>query len=94
MRYTAKISRNLRYLSPGQPTVLLRGIQSETEDFRDHAWVALNNALDTALKSNKYFGKNKSAIIEFEAEPKQYKYRDSVKITLDNISNVRIIGRA
>jgi len=98
MKFTAKISRNLRDTNTGAPKVLLRGIMTEEDEFRDHAWVELNRELDKVLKHNKEFKRkqgNGSAIIEFEADVKNYEYRGSVyKQTLNNIKTVRILGKA
>ena len=98
MKFTAKISRNLRDTNTGAPKVLLRGIMSDNDEFRDHAWVELNQELDKLLKHSKEFKRkqgNGSAIIEFEADIKSYEYRGSTyKQTLTNISTPRILGKA
>ena len=91
LRITAKISRNFRDVQSGAPKVLLRGLQTPTEDFRDHAWVehcpSLKRITDT-LKDNS------SLLISFTAEAKDYNYRGESKRTLTNIKNIRVLGRA
>ena len=98
MKFTAKISRNLKDIETGAPKVLLRGIMTEEDEFRDHAWVELNRELDKLLKHRKEFQRNKgngSAIIEFEADIKNYMYRETIyKQTLKNIKTIRVLGKA
>lgn len=94
MKYTAKLGRNLRYMSASQTMVLMRGIIGSEEEFRDHAWVELSKELDKILH-NKLFNRN-SAIIEFEADTKRYPdHRNGgTKETLINIRSIKILGRA
>lgn len=78
--------------------VLLRGIQTADEDYRDHCWVELNSHLIKALSTHKYFklkSGNGSAIISFEADETSYNYRgEELKKTLTKIRNIKVIGRA
>ena len=92
MKYVAKISRNLKDIHSGDPKVLLRGVQSNQCDIRDHMWVSVSKELDKFLKVNKT---NKSLVIEFEAQTKEYLYRGvEKKLTLKNVKSIRILGRA
>ena len=54
MKFTAKIGRNLRYMSASQTMVLLRSIVGSHEIFRDHAWVELNTELEKLLYSKRF----------------------------------------
>lgn len=98
MQFTAKINRQSRHLSSGQSMVLLRGIQTADEDYRDHCWVELNSHLIKTLSTHKHFkakSGNGSAIIQFEAEEIEYNYRGiEAKKTLTKIRNIKVIGRA
>lgn len=93
MKLVAQISRNFRDVATGVPKCLLRSIQTEEEEYRDHAWVELNPAL------KKFFAqklpKNGKRVIQFEADEKVYTYRGEViKKTLENIKNIKVLGRA
>ena len=91
-KYVAKISRNFKDTHSGDPKVLFRGVQSEQCEVRDHMWVSISKDLDKFLKVNKT---NKSFIIEFEAQTKEYLYRGvEKKLTLKNVKSIRILGRA
>lgn len=80
-RYTASISRNFRDTSTGAPKVLLRGIQNEDEDFRDHGWVPLNKELNNFFST--YLRGNGKRIIAFYAEEASYSDRNGgYKVTL------------
>ena len=78
--------------------VLLRGIQTADEDYRDHCWVELNAHLIKTLSTHRYFklkSGNGSALISFEADEKIYNSRGiEFKRTLENIRNIKVIGRA
>lgn len=92
--YTAQISRNLREIHSTIPKVLLRGVQSNKEDIRDHMWVPITPAIETLLKSIK---SNKvSLVISFEAKAKEYDKRleGILQTTLISIKNIKILGRA
>lgn len=94
MTLTAKISRNFRDTETGAPKVLLRSIQTEDEEYRDHAWVEMTKELKTLLQTKRAMS-NRSYIIQFEADEKVYKYRDQeYKKTLQNVHNIKILGRA
>lgn len=93
MLFTAKISRNFRDVATGVPKVLLRSIQTATEDYRDHAWVELNPTLKKFFETK--LPKNGKRVIEFEAEEKVYTYRGEViKKTLENVKNIKVLGKA
>lgn len=93
-RYTAEISRNFRDIATGAPKALLRSIvQDNSEDFRDHAWVEVNQSLARFFKHK--LPKNGKRVISFEAEEKTYYYRGAeFKKTLINIKNIRVLGKA
>ncbi len=92
MTLTAIISRNFRDTATGAPKVLLRGIQTPDEEYRDHAWVELTVELRRVVDR---ITNNRSLIITLEAEMKEYTYRPGiVKRTLTNVSNVKVVGRA
>jgi hypothetical protein len=94
MYYTATISRNLRQLSPGQCTVLLRNIQHNDEEFRDHTFTELTPELEQVLRA-KCFNSNRSMKISFKAKVKEYNYRGEVfKRTLCRLKDIQIIGKA
>lgn len=94
MRLTAQISRNFRDVATGVPKVLLRSIIDENDnEFRDHAWVQLNQELRTFFRTK--LPKNGKRVIQFEADEKLYEYRGEVfKKTLENIKNIKVLGRA
>jgi hypothetical protein len=99
MKFTAKISRNRRQISPSQSMILLRDIQSDEEDFRDHCWIEESKSLVKLLSTNPLFRRNSgngSAIIQFEAEERLYYYNtgEVFKKTLSNVKNIRVLGRA
>lgn len=94
MRLTAQISRNFRDVATGVPKVLLRSIVNENnEEFRDHAWVPMNKQLQQFFA--KSLPKNGKRVIQFEADEKLYEYRGEVfKKTLENVTNIKVLGRA
>lgn len=92
MTLTAIISRNFRDTATGAPKVLLRGIQTPDEEYRDHAWVELTKELKQVTNR---ITNNRSLIITLEADVKEYIYRPGVvKRTLTNVSNIKVVGRA
>lgn len=92
-RYTASISRNFRDVATGAPKVLLRGIQDNDEDFRDHGWVPLNKELNNFF--NTYLQGNGKRIITFYAEEASYLGRNGDhKCTLKNVQRIKLLGKA
>jgi len=96
--FEAIISRNLRDTATGAPKVLLRNIIAEGTQFRDHAWVELNQEIDYLLKHCKLFRRksgNGAVKIQFNADIKEYKYRDEVvKQTLASLKDITVVGKA
>lgn len=94
MHFTAKISRNFRDVATGVPKCLLRNIIiDENEEYRDHAWVEVNTVLAKFFKDK--LPKNGKRIISFEADEKHYTYRgEIIKRTLENVRNIKVLGRA
>lgn len=92
-RYTASISRNFRDVATGTPKVLLRGIQDNDEDFRDHGWIPLNKELDKFF--NVHLRGNGKRVISFYAEEAFYSDRNGdSKVTLKNVQRIKLLGRA
>lgn len=92
--YVAKVSRNFRN-NGGTKQVLLRGVMTDTEEFRDHCWVNESKSLMKALDT-KHANNNKTYIVEFKAKEKSYNYQNTgvMKKTLDHICDIKILGRA
>jgi hypothetical protein len=85
MSYTATISRQYRDVKTGSPKVLLTNIVcNDTEGFRDHCWVTLTKELAKTVPSRCGI----KALIEFEAEPKEYY---TGKLTLNNIKDIQLL---
>lgn len=95
MKLTAQISRNFRDVGTGVPKCLLRDIINEEndEEFRDHAWVELTPALKKFFEQK--LQNNGKKVISFEADEKVYQYRgQEFKRTLENVKNIKVLGRA
>ena len=84
-------------MSASQKMVLLKSIVSNDEEFRDHAYIEVTDALDKLLNTHKLTkGNNRPVIVEFDAKVKQYPdfKNGGFKETLTSIKNIRILGRA
>jgi hypothetical protein len=94
MQFTAKLHpSNLRDVNTGAPKVLLTSVQANNEDYRDHCWVEITPPLAKAMRTMR---RQKSFIIQFEAEEKTYPCRHGVEIkrTLAGIKTIKVLGRA
>lgn len=92
--YTAKLHpSNFRDVATGCKKVLMTQIFEATgELFRDHAHVEISPAL---AKSMRTMRPNKSFVVQFEADVKEYNYRGEVfKRTLTNVTRIKVLGRA
>ena len=91
--FTAQLHpSNRRDVHTGAPKVLLTGVQTDSEDYRDHCWVEISPALQKAMRSMR---PQKSFIIQFEATEKQYSRPGAeIKRTLASIKQVKVLGRA
>lgn len=91
MKFTAVIhTKNHRDIATGVPKVLMTGIQTDTEDYRDHSYVEINAPLRKFI--NETTG-NKSFVVSFEADEKTYEYRgEIIKKTLTNVKSIKRLG--
>lgn len=87
--YIAMLTRARKDINTACPTVLLSGIISDDEEFRDHCWVKESKALRKL-----FINTTKSIIIEFRAKEKQYDYRNTgvIKKTLESITDIKVLG--
>lgn len=95
--YVAKISKNLKSITTGNPEVLLRSIiQDDDTEFRDHCWVSLNKDLNKVLSSRYATNYGGSYVIQFKAKEKLYNYQNSgvMKRTLEHICDIKVLGKA
>lgn len=91
MQFTAVIhTKNHRDVATGAPKVLMTGIQTKTEDYRDHSYILISPELQVFIDDT--IG-NKSFIVSFEADEHTYKYRgELIKKTLVNVHNISRLG--
>ena len=92
--YTAKLHpSNFRDVGTGCKKVLMTQIFDDNgELFRDHAHIELSPSLIKAMRTMR---PNKSFIVQFDADIKEYLYRGEVfKRTLANVAKIKVLGRA
>ena len=99
--FTAKISTLRRDVATGVPKRTLRGVfTADGEMFRDHCHVKETVKLQKILSKPAIAKTNKWVIISFKANVSTYQYGvpgtypEVYKQTLDNIQDVKILGRA
>ena len=85
-RFTARLlPLNFRDTDGVDPKVLLQGVRTKDEDFRDHCYVSIsgNKKLQEFMK-----GLTKPTLISFNAKPFTY---GVIKQSLSRISNITIV---